>query len=306
MTKYLLKRLFTMVITLIGVSILVFLMIHLIPGDPVLNILGEFATEEAIQRLEESLGLNKPLMVQYFSFIGDALQGNLGKSYITNQYVLDEIINRLPVTFQLAVYSLIIGTVVGIVMGTIAAVKQNTIFDQLAMFISLIGISAPGFWIALFLIYFFAYQLPIFPISGYDGFYSLILPSITLGLATAGNIARMTRSSMLEVIKQDYMRTAEAKGVDVFRLIFGHGLQNALIPVITLIGLQFGNLLAGAVVTETVFALPGIGSLAITAIATRDMPTIQGLVLFMAFMFILVNLIVDIIYSAVDPRIKYE
>ncbi len=295
-----------MVITLLGVSVLVFLMIHLIPGDPVLNILGEFATEESINRLRETLGLDKPYIVQYFSFIGDAIQGNLGKSYITNQFVLDEIMHRFPVTFQLAVYSLIIGTILGIVMGTIAAVKQNTIFDQLAMLVSLIGISAPGFWIALFLIYIFAYQLPIFPISGYDGIYSLILPSITLGLATAGNIARMTRSSMLEVIKQDYMRTAEAKGVDVLRLVFGHGLQNALIPVITLVGLQFGNLLAGAVVTETVFALPGIGSLAIDAIATRDMPTIQGLVLFMAFLFIIVNLMIDIIYSVVDPRIKYE
>ncbi|WP_078379994.1 ABC transporter permease [Sutcliffiella halmapala] len=306
MTKYLIKRLFSMVITLLGVSVLVFLMIHLIPGDPVLNILGEFATEESINRLRETLGLDKPYIVQYFSFIGDAIQGNLGKSYITNQFVLDEIMHRFPVTFQLAVYSLIIGTILGIVMGTIAAVKQNTIFDQLAMLVSLIGISAPGFWIALFLIYIFAYQLPIFPISGYDGIYSLILPSITLGLATAGNIARMTRSSMLEVIKQDYMRTAEAKGVDVLRLVFGHGLQNALIPVITLVGLQFGNLLAGAVVTETVFALPGIGSLAIDAIATRDMPTIQGLVLFMAFLFIIVNLMIDIIYSVVDPRIKYE
>lgn len=306
MTRYLLKRIFTMLITLLGVSILVFLMIHLIPGDPVLNILGEFATEEAINNLKADLGLNQPLYMQYFSFIWNALQGDLGQSYITNLYVVDEIMNRFPVTFQLAVYSLIIGAVVGIVMGTIAAVKQNTIFDQLAMMVSLIGISAPGFWIALFLIYVFAYQLPIFPISGYEGIYSLILPSITLGLATSGNIARMTRSSMLEVIKQDYMRTAEAKGVNVFRLIFGHGLQNALIPVITLIGLQFGHLLAGAVVTETVFALPGIGSLAIEAIATRDMPTIQGLVMFMAFIFIVVNLLVDIIYSSVDPRIKYE
>ncbi|WP_456277545.1 ABC transporter permease [Bacillus sp. AK128] len=306
MTRYLLKRMGTMLITLWGVSVLVFLMIHLIPGDPVLNILGEFATEEAVNKLKADLGLDQPLLMQYFLFIGDALQGNLGQSYITNQYVVDEIINRFPVTFQLAVYSLVIGSVVGIVMGTIAAVKQNTIFDQLAMLISLIGISAPGFWIALFLIFIFAYQIPIFPISGYDGIYSLILPSITLGLATAGNIARMTRSSMLEVVKQDYMRTAEAKGVNAYRLIFGHGLQNALIPVITLIGLQFGHLLAGAVVTETVFALPGIGSLAIDAIATRDMPTIQGLVLFMAFIFIVVNLLVDIFYSAIDPRIKYE
>lgn len=306
MYKYLLKRVFTTFLTLLGVSILVFFMLHLIPGDPVLNILGEFATEEAINNLKSNLGLDQPLYMQYLNFIGGIFQGDLGTSYITGLGVLEEIANRFPVTFQLAVYSLIIGSILGMVLGIIAAVKQNTIFDQLAMLVSLVGISAPGFWIALFLIFVFSYQFPIFPISGYDGFYSLILPSITLGLGTSGNIARMTRSSMLEVLKQDYMRTAEAKGVNLIRLIVGHGLQNALIPVITLIGIQFGGLLAGAVVTETVFALPGIGSLAIDAIATRDMPTVQGLVLFMAFMFIIVNLLIDIIYSVVDPRIKYE
>ncbi|HWO76141.1 MAG TPA: ABC transporter permease [Bacillus sp. (in: firmicutes)] len=306
MYKYLLKRLFTMLLTLFGVSILVFLMVHFIPGDPVLTILGEFATEEAIRNLESSLGLDQPLYIQYFNFIFSAIQGDLGTSYLTGIPVLNEIVNRFPITLQLSVYSLVVGSLVGIVMGTVAAVKQNTIFDRLAMVISLIGISAPGFWIALFLIYIFSYQLGLFPISGYEGVYSLILPSITLGLGAAGNIARMTRSSLLEVIKQDYMRTAEAKGASGVRIIFGHGLQNAFIPVITVIGLQFGSLLAGAVVTETVFALPGIGSLAVDAIATRDMPTIQGLVLFMAFMFILVNLLVDIIYSFIDPRIKYE
>ncbi|WP_243297844.1 ABC transporter permease [Bacillus litorisediminis] len=306
MYKYLLKRLFTMLLTLFGVSILVFLMVHFIPGDPVLTILGEFATEEAIRNLESSLGLDQPLYIQYFNFIFSAVQGDLGTSYLTGIPVLNEIVNRFPITLQLSVYSLVVGSLVGIVMGTVAAVKQNTIFDRLAMVISLIGISAPGFWIALFLIYIFSYQLGLFPISGYEGVYSLILPSITLGLGAAGNIARMTRSSLLEVIKQDYMRTAEAKGASGVRIIFGHGLQNAFIPVITVIGLQFGSLLAGAVVTETVFALPGIGSLAVDAIATRDMPTIQGLVLFMAFMFILVNLLVDIIYSFIDPRIKYE
>lgn len=306
MYKYLLKRVFTTFLTLLGVSILVFLMLHLIPGDPVLNILGEFATEEAITDLKRNLGLDLPMYMQYLNFIAGIFQGDLGTSYLTGLSVLEEITNRFPVTFQLAVFSLIIGSVLGIILGIIAAVKQNTIFDQIAMLVSLIGISAPGFWIALFLIFVFSYQIPIFPISGYEGIYSLILPSITLGLGTSGNIARMTRSSMLEVLKQDYMRTAEAKGVNLIRMIVGHGLQNALIPVITLIGIQFGGLLAGAVVTETVFALPGIGSLAIDAIATRDMPTVQGLVLFMAFMFILVNLLIDIIYSVIDPRIKYE
>jgi peptide/nickel transport system permease protein len=284
---------------------LVFLMTRLIPGNPVTYILGEFATPQAVADLTEKLGLDKPFYLQYFMFISNIFHGNLGVSFITGLSVVDEITHRFPITFQLAVYSLIIGTIVGILMGVIAAVKQNTLLDRLAMLVSLIGISAPGFWIALFLIWLFSFHFPIFPISGYEGFSSLILPSITLGLGTAGNIARMTRSSMLEVIKQDYMRTAQAKGVSFLQLIFIHGFQNALIPVITIIGLQFGALLAGAVVTETVFALPGIGSFAIDAIAKRDIPTVQGLVLFMAVLFIMTNLLVDVLYSFIDPRIKY-
>ncbi len=294
-----------MVITLIGVSILVFLMMHLIPGDPVTYILGDYASEEAIVEMKKTLGLDQPLFIQYIDYIKNVLQGNLGTSYITGLTVGEEIMARFPITVQLALYSLIIGSVIGILMGILAAVKQNTIFDQLAMVISLIGISAPGFWIALFLIWMFSYQFNIFPISGYQGFYSLILPSITLGLGSAGNIARMTRSSMLEVIKQDFMRTAQAKGLAMISMIFKHALQNAMIPVITLIGLQFGFLLAGAVVIETVFALPGLGSFSIEAITKRDLPTVQGLVLFMAFLFIITNMIVDLVYSLVDPRIKY-
>ncbi|WP_336635149.1 ABC transporter permease [Lysinibacillus fusiformis] len=305
MSKYILNRTLSMFITLIGVSILVFLMMHFIPGDPVTYILGDFASEEAIVEMKKTLGLDQPLFIQYIDYIKNVLQGNLGTSYITGLTVGEEIMARFPITVQLALYSLIIGSVIGILMGILAAVKQNTIFDQLAMVISLIGISAPGFWIALFLIWMFSYQFNIFPISGYQGFYSLILPSITLGLGSAGNIARMTRSSMLEVIKQDFMRTAQAKGLAMITMIFKHALQNAMIPVITLIGLQFGFLLAGAVVIETVFALPGLGSFSIEAITKRDLPTVQGLVLFMAFLFIITNMIVDLVYSLVDPRIKY-
>lgn len=305
MSKYIMQRTFSMIVTLIGVSFLVFLMMHLIPGDPVTYILGDFATEESIAELKRSLGLDQPLFFQYIDYLKNVFQGDLGTSYVTGLTVVEEIYARFPITFQLAVCSLLIGSVVGIVMGILAAVKQNTIFDQLAMVISLIGISAPGFWIALFLIWIFSYQLNIFPISGYEGFYSLILPSITLGLGSAGNIARMTRSSMLEVIKQDFMRTAQAKGLALIPMIFQHALQNAMIPIITLIGLQFGFLLAGAVVIETVFALPGLGSFSVEAISKRDLPTVQGLVLFMASLFIITNLVVDIVYSIVDPRIKY-
>ncbi|SIS13161.1 peptide/nickel transport system permease protein [Peribacillus simplex] len=305
MSKYILNRTLSMVVTLTGVSFLVFLMMHLIPGDPVTYILGDFASEESIAEMKNTLGLDQPLFIQYIDYIKNVLQGDLGTSYVTGLTVVEEITVRFPITVQLALYSLIIGSVFGILMGILAAVKQNTIFDQLAMVISLIGISAPGFWIALFLIWIFSYQFSLFPISGYQGFYSLILPSITLGLGSAGNIARMTRSSMLEVIKQDFMRTAQAKGLAMIPMIFQHALQNAMIPVITLIGLQFGFLLAGAVVIENVFALPGLGSFSIEAITKRDLPTVQGLVLFMAFLFIITNLIVDLVYSLVDPRIKY-
>ena len=306
MSSYLLKRVSSMALTLFGVSIIVFLMVHLIPGDPVTYILGDFATEDAVNKLKAQLGLDRPLLIQYFSYILGALQGDFGTSYITGYTVWEEILNRIPVTAQLALYSVILGTVFGVLLGVLAAVKQNTIFDRLAMMIALVGISAPGFWIALFLILIFSFQFGWFPISGYDGIYSLILPSVTLALGSAGNIARMTRSSMLEVIRQDYIRTAHAKGANMYRLIFKHCLQNAMIPVVTLVGLQFGYLLAGAVVTETVFALPGIGNLIIDSISTRDIPTVQGLILFIALTFIVVNLLVDVIYTMLDPRIKYE
>lgn len=295
-----------MIITIIGVSILVFMIIHFIPGNPVNHILGDYATEESIKELEQRLGLDRPMVVQYFSYMGNAIQGDLGTSFITGYTVVEEILNRIPVTAQLALYSIIFGSIVGVSIGVIAAVKRNTIWDQIAMTLALIGISAPGFWIALFLILIFSYQLSIFPISGYSGFYSLILPAITLGLGSAGSIARMTRSSMLDIIKQDYIRTARAKGAGSVRLIIQHCLQNAVIPVITLIGMQFGYLMAGAVVTETVYALPGLGSLIVSAISTRDIPTVQGLLLFMGAIIILINFIVDLLYTKLDPRIRYE
>ncbi|WP_156350711.1 ABC transporter permease [Psychrobacillus sp. FJAT-21963] len=306
MSSYLFKRMLTMIITIIGVSVLVFLIIHLIPGNPINHILGDYATEESIKELEVRLGLDRSIPAQYFSYMLNAVQGDLGTSYITGYTVVEEILNRIPITAQLALYSMIFGSVTGIAIGVLAAVKKNTIYDQLAMLLALVGISAPGFWIALFLILLFSYQLSIFPISGYSGFYSLVLPSLTLGLGTAGSIARMTRSSMLDVIKQDYIRTAKAKGAGLYRLVFRHSLQNAIIPVVTLIGMQFGYLMAGAVVTETVFALPGLGSLIVSAISTRDIPTVQGLLLFMAAMIIIVNFVVDLLYTKLDPRIQYE
>ncbi|MGG4498368.1 ABC transporter permease [Brevibacillus reuszeri] len=306
MRRYVLKRLLSLVGTLLGVSVLIFLMVHLIPGDPVTTILGQFATPDAVSQMRAALGLDEPLWQQYLHFLGRLLVGDLGTSLFTGQSVWEQITQRFPITLQLAIFSVIIAAIFGILLGTIAAVKQNTFVDRLVVLSSLVGISAPGFWIALFLIWIFAYKLGLFPISGYEGLHSLLLPAITLGMAEAGMIARMTRSSMLEVIKQDYMRTAEAKGAAVIRMVFSHGLPNAIIPVVTMLGLQFGSLMAGAVVVETVFSLQGIGSLAIESIGKRDMPTVQGMVFFMAVIFATTNLVVDLIYSLIDPRIHYD
>lgn len=306
MRRYVVKRLISLLGTLLGVSVLIFLMVHLIPGDPATQILGQFATPEAISQMRTALGLDQPLWQQYVGFLGRLLTGDLGTSLFTGESVWEQIVTRFPITLQLAIFSVLIAAIFGILLGTIAAVKQNTLVDRFVVLLSLVGISAPGFWIALFLIWIFAYKLALFPISGYEGVHSLLLPAITLGMAEAGMIARMTRASMLEVIKQDYMRTAEAKGASLVSLIFSHGLPNAIILVVTMIGLQFGSLMAGAVVVETVFSLQGIGSLAIEAISKRDMPTVQGMVFFMALIFALTNLIVDLIYSRIDPRIHFD
>ncbi|TGV30503.1 ABC transporter permease [Mesorhizobium sp. M00.F.Ca.ET.186.01.1.1] len=306
MRRYVVKRLISLLGTLLGVSVLIFLMVHLIPGDPATQILGQFATPEAISQMRTALGLDQPLWQQYVGFLGRLLTGDLGTSLFTGESVWEQIVTRFPITLQLAIFSVLIAAIFGILLGTIAAVKQNTLVDRFVVLLSLVGISAPGFWIALFLIWIFAYKLALFPISGYEGVHSLLLPAITLGMAEAGMIARMTRASMLEVIKQDYMRTAEAKGASLVSLIFSHGLPNAIIPVVTMIGLQFGSLMAGAVVVETVFSLQGIGSLAIEAISKRDMPTVQGMVFFMALIFAMTNLIVDLIYSRIDPRIHFD
>ncbi|MGG1664348.1 ABC transporter permease [Brevibacillus sp. NRS-1366] len=306
MQKYLLKRFLSLFTTLLGVSVLVFLIVHMIPGDPARYIVGKNASEEAVKAMRAQLGLDQPLITQYFDYLGKLVHGDLGTSLFTGIPVWEEITSRFPITFQLAVYGVVLGSVIGILFGVIAAVKQNTFIDRLVNTLSTISISAPDFWVILFVIWLFAYQFGWFPISGYDGFYSLVLPSLTIGLFSIGFIAKMTRSSMLDVIKQDYMRTAEAKGVATWARVFAHGLQNAVIPIITLIGLQFGGLLAGAVITETVFALPGIGYFAIEAVTKRDIPTVQGVVLFVALLYTLVNLVTDIVYSFFDPRVRYD
>lgn len=306
MIKYLIRRILAAIPVLLGVSLIVFLMIHLIPGDPVQHILGEFASPERVAELRNQLGLNDPLPIQYLKFLSKAIRGDLGRSLISNVPVVDEIARAFPVTIQLAIYSIIVSSLFGLLAGIIAAVRHNTFWDQLAMIGALFGISTPSFWLALILMMIFAYNLGWFPISGYSGLSSLVLPTVVLAALSAGSIARITRSSMLEVLGQDYIRTARAKGLDEETVVLKHSLKNAMIPVVTLVGLQFGSLLAGAIITETVFALPGLGRLAIQAITTRDFPMIQGVTLFVATLFVLTNLIVDLMYGLIDPRIRLQ
>lgn len=306
MQAYVGKRLGSTLFVLVGVSVLVFGMLHLIPGDPVRYLLGEFASPEAVADLRKSLGLDAPLHEQYLGFVWRVARGDLGRSLITRVPVATEIGNRFPITLRLTVMSILIGAAIGLTAGVIAATRHNSAADYWLMVWALLGISAPSFWIAFILMWVFAVRLAWFPVSGYEGLSSLVLPAITLGLLSGGSIARLTRNSLLEVLRQDYVRTARSKGAPEPRVLSHHAIKNALIPVVTLMGLQVGGLLSGAVVTETVFALPGIGQYAVQAISRRDFPIIQSVILAFAVVFVVVNLIVDLLYALLDPRIRYE
>ena len=304
-TRYLIQRLVAAVLTLIGVATIVFFLLRLLPGDPARIIAGLLASEEEIQRIRVQLGLDKPLWVQYIMFMGRLVVGDLGLSARTSQPVLMEVAARLPNTLKLAVVSTVLATVFGVSAGVIAATRRYSLFDYVASFGSLIGISMPVYWLGLLLIILFAVKLHWLPAAGAEKPTSIILPSLTLALFSVALVARMTRASMLEVLNQDYIRTARAKGLKERTVIFRHALQNAFIPVLTVIGLQFGALLGGAVLTESVFGWPGIGLLLVDSIFARDYPVVQGIVLIFSAMFILVNLIVDILYAYIDPRIRY-
>jgi peptide/nickel transport system permease protein len=305
MLRYIEQRLVAAAITLFGVTIIVFLMLHLLPGDPARVIAGLLATEEDVAHLRTQLGLNQPLIVQYGNFLGNLLHGNLGISARTSQPVLDEVLARLPATLQLALLSTAIASFFGIIGGVIAATHHNSIIDYLTSALTLFGSSMPAYWLGLMLIILFAVNLQILPAAGNEGPASFILPSLTLAAFSIALITRMTRSSMLEVLHQDYVRTARAKGIQERGVLFHHALKNALIPVITVIGLQFGTLLGGAVLTESVFGWPGVGQLLLNSISARDYPTVQGVVLVFSAMFILLNLVVDMLYAYLDPRIRY-
>mgnify|MGYP001806050298 CR=1 FL=1 len=307
MLRYIMKRLLMMVPVLFGVSLIVFSMIYFTPGDPAEYMLGMDANETSVAVLREELGLNKSFPVQFFNYLkGILLHGDFGTSYTTRRSVTTEILERLPTTVTLACLSIGLATLIGIITGIIAATKQYSIFDNIATVFALTGVSMPNFWTGLMLIIIFSVYLGWFPSSGFSKPIQWILPSITVGLASAANIMRQTRSSMLEVIRQDYINTARAKGQNELNIIFNHALRNALIPIVTVVGISFGGMLGGAILTESIFSIPGIGKLMIDSINIKNYPMVQGGVLFIALGFSIVNLLVDILYAFIDPRIKAQ
>lgn len=307
MLAYTLKRLLALIPVLFGVSLLVFASLYLTPGDPLSAVLGEaVVSKEQMDLLREQYGFDDPLYVQYLRFAGRALQGDLGRSLRYNQPVLQQIRDQLPATVQLTLAAMAFAVLLGVSLGVLAAIYHNTWVDFAAMVVALAGISIPTFWSGLILLLVFALELGWLPATGTEGWQRLVMPGFALGYGAAAIIARLTRSSMLEVLRQSYVITAHAKGLPRRVVILRHTLKNALIPVITIVGLQFGNLLAGAVVVETVFSRQGIGRLLVDAILSKDFPTVQGTVLLVAVIYVVINLIVDLSYAVVDPRIRYQ
>ena len=334
MLAYIIRRIFILVPTLFGVSLIVFTMLHLTPGDPAELLLGERATEESLHALRDHLGLNEPLYVQYGMFLKRLIKGDLGETIRTRQKVWTEIRQRFPATIELSVVALLISCVMGIVLGIISATRQYSVFDYLSMIGALVGVSMPIFWLGLVFMLIFSLNLGWLPISGRlsidvdlsvitnfyifdailtrnwiafkDAIWHIIMPAVTLSTIPTAIVARMTRSAMLEVLRQDYIKTAKAKGLSQFKVVYKHALRNAMIPVITTIGLQFGVLLCGAILTETIFAWPGMGKWMYDAVMQRDYMVIQGGTLFISTLFILINLVVDLLYAVINPRISVQ
>lgn len=304
MAAYVVRRILMLVPVMLGVSILVFLIMHLAPGDPARMMLGERAPVEQLEALREQLGLNDPLPVQYVKWLSRVVQLDLGRSIRSNRPVLDEILSRLPATAELAFASIGLAILVGVPVGVLSAVRRNTLVDDVAMVGALAGIAMPVFWQGIMLMLIFSLTLEWLPSSGRGDWTHLVLPAITLGTSSAASITRMTRSTMLETISQDYVRTARAKGLAERIVLYRHALRNALLPIVTVIGLEFGSLMAGAVITETIFAWPGIGRLAVDAIRSQDFPLVQGVILMFAAVYALINLVVDVVYAYLDPRLQ--
>ena len=332
MAQFILKRFLSLIPTVLGISILVFLMIQLIPGDPAEMMLGERASEDSLKELRQQLGLDQPLYVQYALFISRLVKGDLGRALRTNEKITTEIMERFPATIELSIAAIIIATIIGMLAGIISATRQYSLFDYMSMIASLIGVSMPIFWLGLVLMIIFSLNLGWLPLSGRlsydvnieaitnlylldsiltgnwpafkDALWHIIMPAFTLSTIPMAIIARITRSSMLEVLRQDYIRTAKAKGLSPVKVYLKHGLKNALIPVITVIGLQFGILMGGAILTETIFAWPGIGKWILDAVYARDFNAVQGGTMLVATVFVVINMFVDILYAWVNPRIK--
>ena len=305
MVKYIAKRALMMIPVLLGVILLVFFIMNLASGNAVLLILGENATEEAVAVKTQELGLDQPILVRYLNYVADLVRGDMGTSYFSSRSVADEVLSRFPATLKLAVVSAMISTLLAIPLGIFAAVKQNTLFDNFSMILSLVGNSMPAFWLALMLMMLFAEKLGWLPAQGMnDGWRSYVLPAVSIGFINMAAIARTTRSTMLETVRQDYIRTARAKGVDEDVVVMDHAFPNAPIPTITVIGVQFGNLLGGAILVETVFAWPGLGRLMVQSVNNRDVPLVLGCIVILSISYSVVNLLVDLVYGFVDPRVR--
>ena len=304
MGNFLLRRLILLIPVLWGVATLVFLLLHFIPGDPVDLMLGDSALGTDRETLRDQLGLNDPLIVQYLRYFGDLLQGDWGTSLFSKKPVFEEIMERVPATMELMFGAMVVTILVAMPLGLIAAVNKGTWIDQGAMIFSLLGVSLPNFWLGPMLILLFSIHFDLLPVNERGGLEHLILPALTLGTSLASILARITRSSVVETLQAEYIRTARSKGISELRILFRHALRNALIPIVTVIGLQVGVLLSGAIITEAIFDWPGLGNLLISAINSRNYPLVQGCVLFIAGSYVMVNLVIDLVYAYLDPRIR--
>ena len=306
MVNFIVRRILQTIPVLFGVIVITFILMYMVPGDPVVSMVGERYDEETIHKLRKELHLDDSLPMQFVHYVSNVLRGDFGKSFITGGPVSEELLIKFPNTLILAVASMIIAIITGLTMGIVSSLRPQSVLDKITMLFALAGISAPVFWVGLMLVLFIGVFLQWLPPTGFGGIEYIILPAITLGLRSAAYLARLTRATMLDVLNQDYIRTARMKRLPEWKVILKHGFPNILIPIITVIGTDFGSYLSGAVLTESIFGWPGIGRYALEAILKRDFPVIQGTVLFMALMFILANLIVDIFYGIVDPRMRIE
>ncbi|HHC24021.1 MAG TPA: ABC transporter permease [Desulfobacterales bacterium] len=306
MLRYIIKRVIVSIPVMIGITVLLFIMLNVIPGDPVALMMKEHISPDVIARVRAQMHLDDPAITRYFRFVSGAIQGDFGVSYKLNRPVTGLIMQAFPNTLTLALCAAMVSWIMGIPAGILSAVRRYSFLDNFFMGFSLIGVSMPVFWSALLMQYVFALKLHWLPVSGFYGFEYVIMPAIVLGWSSAGVIARLTRSSLLEVMRHDYIRTARAKGLRELPVIVGHALKNSMLPVVTIMAIQVASLLSGAVITESIFGIPGVGRIAVNAIQTRDMPLLQGAILFTTILVITGNLVADILYSYLDPRIRFE